>query len=214
MGKLNENKVNILIWGTSAVICCLLIYFVCLPFYQYLSFSGGSFLGLKVFFLIIYTISLFFIVLLISYVTALFIIDCLRINQKTLMSNKITGMLTTMIVFIVSFSPMISLKKLPILNELFQLFIFWVIITMTIILLSRFVLQKIGKHPILLGIASMIAFNIFMVIYSFKTDWGRGAGGGLDIFILLLSIAVGLISTVVNLIEKKKLKSFAGRSSK
>jgi hypothetical protein len=214
MNKLSDKNIKKLIWGLSTVICCLLIYFVCLPFYQDLSSSDGSITGVKILILLVFTIFLLLIILLVSYVTALFLIDCLRLSQQTLIKNKITGMLTTMIVLIVIISPMVTLKKVPDINELFQAFIFWLIIPITVILLSRFVLQKTRRYPILFGLASLIAFNIFIIIYSFETGMGRGEGEGVAIFILFESIAVGLVSIVVNLIEKKKINEISGRAIK
>jgi hypothetical protein len=211
MNNLSDKKIKKLIWGLSTVICCLLIYFVCLPFYQDLSYFTRSFILTLI--AIVFTVSLFFVVLLISYVTSLFLIDCFKLSQFILIKNKITGFLTTISILILIISPMISLEKLPNINELYEAFMLYLIFPITIILLSRFVLHKIKKHPILLGLESLIAFGNLSIIYSSKAEIGKD-GPTAGLLILFESIAVGLVSIVVNLIEKKKINEISGRTIK
>ena len=213
MNKLSDKKIKKLIWGISAVICCLLIYFVCLPFYQHLIHSGGKIEGARLLFIIIFTIFLVSNVFLFSYVVALFLIDCSRVSQQTLIGNKITGLLTSISVLIITISPIISLKKMPFINDLYQAFIFYILFPLTSILLYRFVLQNIKKNTIFVGLASLSSFYDLNTMYASRVEMG-GDGMAWGLFILFGSIVVGLVSIVVTLIEEKKSKAISGRAIK
>jgi hypothetical protein len=114
-------------------------------------------------------------------------------------------LLTSMSVLIIVVSPMVRLEKLPIINELHQVFILYLIFPMTSILLYRFVLQNIKKYTIFIGLASLSAFYNLNIMHASRVEMG-GDGYAWGLFYLFGSIAVGLVSIVVNLIEENKMK--------
>jgi len=217
MIKLSDNNIIKLIWVVSATIGCLLIYFVCLPLYQHLISSGGRISGVRILILFVFTIFSLVIIPLISYAITLFFIDCLKLSQQALFRNKITGFFILISILSMILSPIFSSRKMSYTDCFFQIYhhsIFLLFFPLTVILLSRFVLHKINKYPVLLGMASMTTFYILGIMHLIKMEIPGEGGYGWLFYVLFIGIAVCLVSIVVNLLERKKLKAISGSAIK
>lgn len=217
MMQLSDRKIKRLVWWLTAVICCLLLYFVCLPIYRILIDSNRATEGVGLAIALISSISFFYIMFFFPYVLSLFLIDCLRLSQRPLIESKTTGFFVMASVLAMIISPVFSSEKMSYADTFFQIyhkFVLFLLFPVAIILLSRFWLQKIKNYPLLLGFASLIIFNILAFFYLIRIEMKGEAVYVWEFFNLIASLIVCSISIIVNLIENNKMNVNSGRASK